>query len=154
MLAGRIAFATAGVLLGLFGAVQLLTQVPVGSLVGLALWMIAAVVIHDGILSPLVLAVGWFLSRHVPPRARRYLQGALVAAGLVTVVALPMIVRSRTSDEPAGKALLQQDYAANLAVLLVIVAVASLVLYAVRVARNSRRAVSSGRPTGSNEAVE
>ncbi|MEP6649923.1 MAG: hypothetical protein ABJA74_08415 [Lapillicoccus sp.] len=138
MKAWRIGFATAGILLGLFGAVQLVTQVPVGSLIGLALWMIAAVVIHDGILSPLVVGVGWFLSQRVPARARRYLQGGLVAGGLITVVALPLIVRSRTANEPASKALLQQDFGGNLTVLLGIAAAVSLVFYAARVARDAR----------------
>jgi hypothetical protein len=136
--AARIAFATSGILLGLFGAVQLLTSVPLSSLVGLALWMVALVVVHDGVLSPVVVGLGWLLTRRVPARARRYLQGALVAGGLITAVAVPLIVHSRTSTEPTAKALLQQDFAANLAVLLGTVGAVSLTLYGVRVARDQR----------------
>ena len=54
----RIVLAVAGIALGLFGVGRLVTQIPVPSLIGLAVWLIAALVIHDGIVSPLVLAVG------------------------------------------------------------------------------------------------
>ncbi len=144
MKAARIAFATSGILLGLFGAVQLLTQVPISSLVALALWMVALVVVHDGVLSPVVVGVG-SLSRRVPARARRYVQGALVAGGLITVVALPLIGRSRNSTEPSVKALLQQDFGVNLAVLLGIVGAVSLALYAIRVARDQRADTMTAR---------
>lgn len=134
MKAWRIAFAVSGILLGLFGAFRLVTQVPVSSLVGLAIWMIAAVVIHDGILSPLVVGVGALVSRLVPPRARRYVQGGLIAGGLITIVAIPLIMRQ--GQVPASKALLQQNFGGNLTLLLGLVAAVSLVLYAVHVARD------------------
>jgi len=133
----RIACATAGILLLLFGAVNLLTNVDFGSLLLLALWLIGAVVIHDGIVSPLVIGVGWFIHRTVPPRARRYLQGGLIAAGLITVVAIPMI--SQQGAEPASKALLQQNFGGNLTILLGVVAAVSLCLYAARTARDTRQ---------------
>lgn len=136
MLAWRITFACTGILLGLFGVFRLVTEVPIGNLVVLAAWMIGAVVIHDGILSPVVVAVGWFAARVVRPRARRYVQGALVAGGLITVVAVPMILRA--GQEPESKAILRQNFGGNLTVLLGVVAAASLLLYAVRVARDQR----------------
>ncbi len=135
----RVALAVTGVVVGLYGAVSLLTNVPFGTLLLLALWLIGAVVIHDGIVSPLVLGVGWALHRVVPPRARRYLQGGLVAAGLVTVVAVPMIAQQ--GAQPASKALLQQSFGGNLALLIGLVAAVSLFLYAVRVAKDGRRRV-------------
>ena len=75
----------------------------------------------------------------MPPRARRYLQGGLIAAGLVTVVAIPMIAEQGAL--PASKALLQQNFGGNLTLLLGIVGAVSLLLYAVRVARDGRRTV-------------
>lgn len=136
MRAWRIGLGVAGILVGLYGVVNLVTGVDLGTLVVLALWLIGAVVIHDGILSPAVLAVGWALHRWVPPRARRYAQAGLIAGGLITVVAIPMIVRQ--GAEPASKALLRQNFGGNLTLLLGLVAAASLVLYAVRVARDTR----------------
>lgn len=140
----RITLAVAGILLGLYGAVSLLTNVDIGTLLLLALWLIGAVVIHDGIVSPLVIGVGWLIHRVVPARARRYLQGGLIAAGLVTVVAIPMI--SQQGAQPANKALLQQNFGVNLTVLVALVAAVSLLLYAVRVARDT-----SGRSAGDLE---
>ncbi len=137
MRAWRIGLGVAGILLGLYGAVNLLTGVDIGTLLVLALWLVGAVVIHDGVLSPAVLGVGWALHRWVPVRARRYTQAGLIAGGLITVVATPMILQQ--GAEPASKALLRQNFGGNLTLLLGLVAAASLVLYAARVARDTRR---------------
>jgi hypothetical protein len=133
--AWRISLATAGILLGLYGVFRLVTTVGFVELLVLAAWLVLAVVIHDGILSPAVVAVGWFLARTVPPRARRFLQGFLVVGGLMTVIAIPLILRKDT--QPASKALLLQSYGANLTLLLALAAALSLLLYAVHVARRT-----------------
>jgi hypothetical protein len=129
----RIVLAAAGVLLAVFGAFRLLTQVPLTDAAILSAWMIGVVVIHDGVLSPLVIAVGTLVVR-VPPRARRYLQFALVAGGLVAVVGLVLV--ARRDSQPSVKALLLRNYGLNLAILLGLVAMVSLAAYAVRVARD------------------
>ena len=106
----------------------------------------AALVIHDGVLAPVVVAVGWAVAHVVPARARRYLQAGLVAAALVTVVAVPLIYRQDT--QPAVKAILRQDYGGNLTLLLGIIAAASLLLYAAHVARFRRPDTTfPGRPS-------
>ena len=135
MRAWRIGLATAGILLGVYGVFRLVTNVGFVELLVLATWLIGAVVVHDGILSPLVVSVGWFLSRTVPARARRYLQGFLVVGGLMTIVAIPLILRRDT--QPVSKAMLQQSYGGNLTLLLALAAGLSLLLYAVRVARRT-----------------
>ncbi|SHH61068.1 hypothetical protein SAMN05443575_4181 [Jatrophihabitans endophyticus] len=133
----RVAIAVPGVLLGLYGIFRLLTEIPGDDLLVLAVWLLAAVVLHDGVLSPLLVGIGWAIAKVVPPRGRRYLQGALIAGGLITVVALPLIHRERS--QPASKAILQQDYALNLAVLLALVTLAAAAAYAVRVVRDRQR---------------
>jgi hypothetical protein len=133
--AWRISLATAGILLGMYGVFRLLTNVGFVELLVLAAWLVGAVVIHDGILSPAVVAVGWFLARTVPPRARRYLQGFLVVGGLMTVVAVPLLLRKDT--QPVSKAMLLQEYGTNLTLLLALAAAVSLLLYAIRVARRT-----------------
>ncbi len=86
------------------------------------------------------------MRKAVPPRARRYLQGALVTGALITVIALPLI--KRQNSQPRVKAILQQNFSANLAVLLGIVAGGALALYAVRVLRDRQRAsVTNDRPS-------
>jgi hypothetical protein len=130
----RVPLGTAGVLLALFGVLRLLTQEPLDQVFLLALWLIGAILIHDGILSPLVVATGWAIARVVPPRARRYLQAALIMAALVTIIAIPLIYRQ--GSQPKSKALLQQNYGANLTLLITIIATLTLLAYAIRVARD------------------
>ena len=129
----------AGILLGLFGIGRLVSQVPVSSLIGLAVWLVAALVIHDGIASPLVIALGALLAR-VPPRGRRFLQAALIAGAMITVIAVPMIARQ--GSQPVSKSILNQNFGGNLTLLLGLVAAVTLAAYAVRVAQD--RAPSSG----------
>jgi hypothetical protein len=142
--AWRIILAVAGIGLGLFGVFRLVTEIGVHSLMVLALWMLAALAIHDGILSPTVVAVGTALRRLVPDRARRYLQIALIMSALITVIAVPMIFLR--GSQPRAKALLLRDYGANLSLLIGIVAVITLILYAVRVARD--RPPEAAHPAG------
>jgi len=144
----RIVLAVTGIALGLFGVGRLLTQVPAPSLIGLGIWLIAALVIHDGIASPLILAVGALVGR-VPPRGRRYLQAGLIMAAMVTVLAVPMIYRR--GSQPASKALLDQNYGGNLTLLLGVIAGATLLAYAIRVARSQPGSVT---PAPASEAVD
>lgn len=144
----RIVLAIAGIAIGLFGVVRLVTQVPVPSLVGLAVWLIAALVIHDGIASPLVLATGALVGR-VPPRGRRYLQAGLIMAAMVTVLAVPMIYRR--GSQPPSKALLDQDFGGHLTLLLGVIASATLLAYAIRVARSSSGSVTPAPISGEAE---
>jgi hypothetical protein len=132
--AWRIILAIAGIGLGLFGIFRLVTEIPVHNLLVLALWMLAALAIHDGVLSPTVVAVSGVLRRRVPDRGRRFLQIVLIMSALITVIAIPMIFLR--GSQPAAKALLLRDYGANLSLLIGIIAVITLILYAVRVARD------------------
>jgi hypothetical protein len=129
----RVGLVLTGVLLAAFGAFRLLTELDLGDLVVLALWLVVAVAIHDLFIAPATVGTGVVLTR-VPPRARRYVQGALVAGALVTVVAIPLIARQGT--QPAVKATLQRDYAANLALLLGLVLAVAVALYLARVLRS------------------
>ena len=83
------------------------------------------------------------LRRLVPDRGRRYLQAALIMAVPVTVIALPLIYRQ--GSQPPSKALLLQNFTANLGLLLGIIAALCLVGYAIRVARD--RSPVPDRPT-------
>jgi hypothetical protein len=140
MKAWRILLAIAGIGLAAYGLFRLFSEIPTHSLLVLAVWLIAALVIHDAILAPSVIGVGWLLRRYVPDRGRRYLQAALIMIALVTVIAVPMIFLR--GSQPAVKALLLRNYAANLILIMGIIAVISLILYAVRVARDRSHAAA------------
>ena len=115
-----------GVLLVSYGGVRLITGTPVEDLQALAVWLVVAVAIHDGVVAPAVLGVGWTLGR-VPPRARRFAQAGLIVSGMLVVVAAPLINREGT--QPPSKSLLVRDYGANLTVLLAMVASLSALGY-------------------------
>ena len=108
-----------------------------GDLFVLGVWLVAAVAIHDGLIAPITVGTGVALT-FVPPRSRRYLQGALLVGALITVIAVPLIGRQGT--QPEAKAILLRDYCANLALLLGMTAAVALVLYALRVLREHRPA--------------
>jgi hypothetical protein len=134
MKAWRIILAAAGIALGAYGVFRLLTELPTYSLLILGVWLAAALVIQDAILAPSVVGVGWLLRRYVPDRGRRYVQVALIMSALITVIAVPMIFLRGT--QPAVKALLLRNYGFNLMLIIAIIGVISLILYAVRVARD------------------
>ncbi|HST46761.1 hypothetical protein [Jatrophihabitans sp.] len=108
----------------------------------LGIWLAAALVLHDGILSWLVVGIGWLLARFVPGRARGYLQGGLITAGLVSLVAAPLIYR-RGRSQP-GQALLERDYLVNLLIIAACIAAVTATAYLVRVRRETR--VVKARP--------
>ena len=137
MKAWRIILAISGSALAAFGVFRLVTEISSHALLVLAVWLIAALILHDAVLAPSVVGVGWLLRRHVPDRARRFVQVALIMSSLVTVIALPMIFLR--GSQPAVKALLLRNYGANLILLIGIIAAVSLILYAVQVARDRTR---------------
>ena len=134
MLVGRLALRILGVFVLLYGIVNLGLHIPASTLVWVAVWLVAAVIIHHGVISPLVIGVSVLLRRLVPDRGRRYLQAGLIAAVPVTVIAIPMIYRQ--GSQPPSKALLLQNFIANLGLLLGLIAALCLVGYAVRVAHD------------------
>ncbi len=127
----RITLAAGGLALIAFGLFRLVTEIRVSSLAALLGWLVAAVIVHDGLLSPLVLAVASALTR-MPPRGRRFVQAALLLGLPSTVIAIPLILRR--GSQPASKALLRQDYGAHLGLLWAGIATAALIGWAVHVA--------------------
>lgn len=131
----RIFLGAIGVLLLGYGAYRIIANAGATDIPGMVKWLVLAVVLHDGVLTPLTLLLAAVLAKVVPgARARRYLQGALVAGALVTVVAVPMIYRRGTIA--ASKALLQQDYGLHLAALLGLIAAVAIVAYALSFLRS------------------
>lgn len=141
MKAWRIILTASGIALAVFGVFRLGTQIPLPSLIGLAIWLVAALVIHDGLLSPVVVSIGWLLWRWVPSRGRRYLQLALLVSVLITVIAVPLIYLR--GSQPAVKAILLRNYGTNLTLIIAAVAVVSLTLYMAQVAQDRRSAAES-----------
>jgi hypothetical protein len=132
----RIALGTIGALIMAYGAWRLLGTAGLTRPKTVGEWLVAALVLHDGVLVPVTMTVGFVLSATLRPRARRYVTGALVTAGLVTVVALPLIYRRGTV--PHVTALETQNYGSHLALIVVLIAVVTGGAYAVRALRDRR----------------
>ncbi|MFI5809131.1 hypothetical protein [Streptomyces sp. NPDC051561] len=98
---GRTAVGTLGVVLMGVGAVLVLGT---GDVVGVALWLGGAIVAHDALIAPVVLGVGLLLGGL---RAYGVVRGALLVAGCLTLVALPVLMRRGT---PANSSVLPLDY--------------------------------------------
>ena len=71
----RIVLGVVGGLLLAYGAGRLLHGLPLATLLVLGGWLLAALLLHHGVLQPLVLAVGAAL-RAIPDRARGFVQAA------------------------------------------------------------------------------
>jgi hypothetical protein len=139
MRAWRVVLGVTGLLFIGYGVFQFPGNTTPREHVLLAVWLIAAVILHDAFLAPAVIALGWLLRRFVPDRGRRYLQAALLVGAFVTVIAVPLMLREGT--QPESKALLQHPYGAHLGLLLGMIAGVTLVAYAIRVAKDRARSV-------------
>ena len=128
----RIALGAVGVIALGYGLGRLLLGLPVATLLVLGAWLLLALLLHHGVLQPVLLAVGAALER-IPDRARGFVQAGLIMVGTVAVIAAPLLLRERS--QPPAKAMLLQDYGLNLAVLVVLIAVATLIAYGIARAR-------------------
>ncbi|MEV6329115.1 hypothetical protein [Streptomyces sp. NPDC051909] len=100
---------------------------------GVLVWLAGALVLHDGVLAPLVFGVGLLL---VGRRQRGLWRGALLVAGSVVLVALPLLVRPGAPPNPSA---LPLPYGRNLAIVLAGVAASAGALYLVRRGRDRVR---------------
>lgn len=107
----RIALIVVGTLVLLIAAAVLVTEVPPHRYLGIGAWLLGALIVHDGIIAAIVLAVGVLLRRSTP--ALPYLvtlivQSTLAIGGIVTLLVLPEIVKQRIGS--ANPSLLPSDY--------------------------------------------
>ncbi|MEU9126221.1 hypothetical protein AB0C96_41545 [Streptomyces sp. NPDC048506] len=105
----------------------------VRDLTDVLVWLGGAVVLHDALIAPLVLLIGLVLVRG---GARGPVRGALLVAGALTAVALPVLLRP---GKPANSSVLPLDYPRNWLLTLVAVAAVTALVLAARGIRRSRR---------------
>ncbi|MET8645008.1 hypothetical protein [Streptomyces sp. NPDC004675] len=126
----RLLACAAGLVLSGVGVHLLLD---VRDLAGVLVWLAGAVVLHDALIAPLVLLIGWVLVRG---GVRGPARGALLVAGALTAVALPVLLRP---GKPANSSVLPLDYLCNWLLALVGVAAVAVLVTAARVVRRKRR---------------
>jgi hypothetical protein len=129
MRAARVILIAVGVLGLAFGAYVLVDTVALKRLPGLALWIGAAIVLHDAVISPLVFGLG-VLTRRAGHRVAGSIivtvQAAIVLGSLMTLIVLPAIVAQDLG--PKNPSILPLDYALNLGLFWLALAVASVLV--------------------------
>ncbi|WP_375405897.1 hypothetical protein [uncultured Amnibacterium sp.] len=141
MNAARRALIGTGAMGLVVGAWLLLTTVKPVGLVGLAVWLAAAVVLHDAILSPLLFAAGWTLrlgSSRMPLAAVAVVQVAAVVGGIGSLLLLPAIRAKMIGTR--NPTVLPFDYAAHLVGMWAVLAIATAVGVAIAIVVDARRA--------------
>ncbi len=127
---------------GLYGLVNARLIGSVGSWVA---YLIGGLLVHDLLLAPFVVAVSVALVYLVPSRVRPAVQGTLVVAGSVALVAIPVV--GGWGRKPDNPSLLPRDYGLGLAVAVGLI-VAAGVIAAVHAARRSPPQRPPQRPRG------
>ena len=129
MRAARVALIAAGVLGLALGAYVLVDTVALRRLPGVALWIGAAIVLHDAVISPLVFGLG-VLTRRAGHRVAGGIivtaQAAIVLGSLMTLIVLPAIVAQGLG--PKNPSILPLDYALNLGLFWLGLAAASVLV--------------------------
>jgi hypothetical protein len=135
---GLIAFGVA--LLGV-GVLVLFQEVSPKRYIGILTWLVAAIILHDGILAPAVFGVS-LLSRRlgdrVPAVVIAIVQGALVVGGIITLIVVPEILKK--SIGTLSSSILPQNYLLNLVLFYGVLAVVTAAIVVGYYRRFARRA--------------
>jgi hypothetical protein len=96
----------------------------------LARYVLGFALVHDLIVVPLVLLVGWLLTRFVPSVARGPVRGALALSALVMIFAWPLL--QRYGEHATNSSALPLDYRRTVPIVLAAIWAIALTIIAVR----------------------
>ncbi|HEV7949027.1 MAG TPA: hypothetical protein VGP24_04585 [Glaciihabitans sp.] len=119
-------------LLGI-GGIVLLNDVGAGSYLGIGVWFLGALIIHDGIIGAAVLVASLLLRRaqkRIPLAVLLIIQGAVVVAAIVSMVVVPQIIKQGIGT--LSSSILPLPYGVNLLLFyvgLAIVTAVTVLLY-------------------------
>lgn len=123
----------AAVLYGGYGLLTAGSRVPLGSWLT---WFVGSALLHDLVIAPVWIGLGWLAARYLPAAARPAVVIGAAVTGVLTLVALPWVLGVGT--DPANPSFLPRDYGRNL--LLVDVGVLAVAaLWATIATRRARR---------------
>jgi len=123
-----------GVVVAGFGIWLLLTRQDLDQLTSAATWLVAGVVLHDGVVAGVTLLVGAVVLRLLPRAAKAPAVVGFVVLGSVTLLAVPVL--GRFGARPDNATLLDRGYVAGWLVLAAVTVVAVVVATVVRARRN------------------
>jgi len=104
------------------------------------IWLIAALIVHDGIIAPAVFVISLVarrLSARVPAIVIAIVEGALVIVGIVTLLFLPEVLKKAIGTNSSS--ILPQNYGVNLVVFYAVMVVLTAVAIAFYVRLFARR---------------
>jgi hypothetical protein len=141
MRATRIILISVGVLGIVLGAWVLQDTVRTKQIWGLLTWLILAVIIHDGIISPVVVGISVGMrrkGRRIPPAVLSIVQGGILVGSVFTLIVVPEIIRK--AKGPKNYTVTPFDYAPRLAILwaVILVVTALVVLVYLRATRRQK----------------
>ncbi|MFS4507001.1 hypothetical protein ACMA46_12265 [Clavibacter sp. Sh2141] len=126
ILAARVILIAVGVVGLAVGVRTLLDTQRTDQVIGVAVFLLLAILVHDAILSPVVFAAGLLLrkaGRRLPPGALVVVQAGVVVMAVMTLVVVPEIrARAIGNENPT---ILIADYAPRLALMWLATAVAT-----------------------------
>ncbi|MEO6200133.1 MAG: hypothetical protein ABIX44_03115 [Cryobacterium sp.] len=135
----RVILVAIGVLLLAWGVFVLFDSVRPARIPGLALWLGAAIVLHDVVVAPIIFAGGILIRRaghRLTGTTVLVVQGAIVVGSLISLIAVPLIIAQAYA--PNNPTVLPFDYGARLGAFWVFVAVTASAVSAVLYARTRR----------------
>jgi hypothetical protein len=114
----RIGLIVLGIAILVLSVDILFTTVRPTKYVGIAEWFIAAIIVHDALVAPMVFLAGIVLrrmGRRIPLAVLAIVQGGLVIGAVFTIVLVPEILAQRNAH--LFETLLPFDYVKNLGIL-------------------------------------
>lgn len=142
----RVALALLGVAMAGYGVVLLLTRQDADQVVDAVLWLVGGVVVHDGIVVPVVLLLVVLGMRALPASYRSPAAVALVVLGPLTLLAVPVL--GRFGARPDNPTLLDRPYVTSWSGLVVVGVVAVVVAGRVVRSRHGGARTSEHRGRG------
>ena len=145
----RIILVAFGVALLLLGAVVLFGTVNPKRYLGLASWLILALIVHDGVISAVTFGVAFGLRKgqkkqRIPGPVIGIVEGALAVISVFAIIVLPEILKQAIGTK--NPTILPLDYTRNLllfwAAIVVLAAVAIAAYYAVTRRQKPRPSVT------------
>ncbi len=103
----------------------------------LARYVVGFLLVHDLVVAPVVIGIGWLVSRYLPPPTRGPLRAALALSALVIAFSWPLL--RRYGEHATNDSALPLDYRRTVPVVLAVVWLAALGVLAVRVVTERRR---------------